>query len=188
MNQHPLDKVRQIMNIVVLVLSGWALTIQLPMRRHCGKDFIGLSGLVGLGFIPVYAAFAHAPQVIYLWPVFLLSILFNLAGSFQQRRRGIIQHTYDDGDSYLTRKLFFCKDQRKCKSHEAFLSVMFGFFLMPVNQGLGFYFIGGAFAMALVTDMANRQFQRRVDEINNGRIENENLMQHVQQQHSRRRR
>jgi hypothetical protein len=65
---------------------------------------------------------------------------------------------------------------------------MLGLFLMPVNQGLGLYFILGGIAMGLIQDIADRQFKRRVDEINNGRIENENLMRHVHQPQSRRRR
>jgi hypothetical protein len=177
------------MNIGHVILSAWAMTIQLPMRRYCGKDFIGLPGLVGVIFIPLYTVFAHAPQVFYLWPVFLLSIVLNQAGSFQRRLRGVVQHSYFEGDPWLARTLLFSKDERKCRSSgEPFLSCMLGLFLMPVNQGLGLYFILGGIAMGLIQDIADRQFKRRVDEINNGRIENENLMRHVHQPQSRRRR
>lgn len=189
MNEPPLEKYRRAMNFGHLILSGWAMTIQLPMRRHCGKDFLGAPAAVAVLLIPLYAAFCNAPQIIYLLPIHVVFVALHRASAWKRRLQGMVTHTYYEGDPWVARALLLTKDERQCRSTgEPLLALAAGGFLLPTAQGAGLYFIIGAFAMAIVQQFGDSQFQRRIDEMNNGRIENENLMRRVYQHHQRRRR
>jgi hypothetical protein len=194
MNQQPMfgnhaEQYRRAMNIGHLILSAWAMTIQLPMRRHCGKDFVGLTAFAGVLLIPVYVGFFNAPEIIYLLPVHVMFIVLHRASAWTRRLRGMVTHTFYEGDPWVARTLLFMKDERYCRStSEPLLAVTAGLLLLPTAESAGFYFIIGGFAMAIVQQFADSQHQRRIDEINNGRIENDHLMRHVQQQQPSRRR
>jgi hypothetical protein len=190
MNQHlsPVDKVRVTTNLGHLVLSVWAMTIALPMRRFAGKDFIGIRGLMGIFLILLYAAFADAPQLFLLLPIYLLSIVLHLVAGWGRRMRGFTQHTYYEGDPWVARLFLFDKNERRCRgAGEPVLAFAVGVYLLTVSESLGLYFIIGSVAMMLVQHAADRQLQRRIDEIHNGRIENANVMREVYTRHIRRR-
>jgi hypothetical protein len=139
--------------------------------------------------IPLYVGFFNAPEIIYLLPIHVMFIVLHRLSAWTRRLRGIVTHTYYEGYPWVASALFFTKDERYCRStHEPSLAVIAGLLLLPTAESAGFYFIIGGFAMAIVQQFADSQYQRRIDEINNGRIENEHFMRHVQQQQPSRRR
>jgi hypothetical protein len=158
------------------VIAGWAMTCTLPMRRHCGKHYIGREALFGIAIIFGYAAFAPAPHLIWLEALFCLSIALNWSTDAAMRKNGVIHHTFFDGDPWLARLIFRSKDDRRCKAYgEPLLAVFVSYCLyqrVPVYAG--FFFVA-ACAMVIVQFGIERELQRRLDEMHNGRIENEAL-------------
>ncbi len=178
---------RKLANLLFLIISSWAMTIWLPLRRYCGKDYLGIRAIMGWMVIATYAWIANDPVMDLLIPIYLLAILLRICGQIKLRFQGVIQHTRYDGDPWLARLVLFSKDENKCKSvGEPALAIMTGYFLLSTSDALGAYLIIGGFAMFLVQAVAERQYQRRIDEINNGRIENAVLMRHFHHERGRR--
>ncbi len=183
---HPLQGIA---NLAFLIVAAWAMTVTLPMRRFSGKHYLKTTAAFGAMIIVCYTLFVPAPELVPLFIVFVFSVFLHLAGLLKMRFNGVLVHTLYNGDPWLTRRLFFCKDEHRCKALiEPLVAIVIGYFLVPNYAPCGAYFIIAGFAMIIVQSEIDKELQRRVDGVNDGRIENESLMREMQRQFQQQRR
>jgi hypothetical protein len=174
---HPLQGIA---NLAFLIVAAWAMTVTLPMRRFSGKHYLKTTAAIGAMIIVCYTLFVPAPELAPLFFVFLFSVVLHLAGLVKMRFKGVLVHTLYNGDPWFTRRMFFCKDEHRCKAFvEPLVAIVIGFILVPDYAPCGVYFIIAGFAMVVVQAEIDKELQRRVDGVNDGRIENESLMREM---------
>lgn len=157
-------------NLLHLWLETWAMSIYTPMRCRMGRDSAGMAGLCVLGWIPLYIVFTHAPQVIWLLPVYLGSLLMQRIGQGWREMRGCMEHTRYNGYPWVG--LLFTKSESKAKGLiEPLISFLFGVFVCEFNGNAGMYFILGAVAMMVCTGIIEHRDRQRVREMRNSMIE-----------------
>ncbi|HEY4309321.1 MAG TPA: hypothetical protein VGN12_07700 [Pirellulales bacterium] len=188
MKEQPETDSRTAAHLVYLIINVWAMTLYLPLRRQTGKDHIGITGLLSVFFIPLYATFANAPDILILLPVFITSIVMHRLGHWRRHAAGRFEHTYYGGDPWAAKLLLRCKDERKCKVlGEPVLAFCVGVLLLPYGDAVGGYFMAGALALGVSQAMLFQQDEQRLDDMRNGMIENEALMRRFHEQRKGRR-
>jgi hypothetical protein len=148
------------------VIHSTCITVFL--RTGFGREALGFRGLFALILLLVCCG---AERMMVFWlAAFLAAIVVQRIITLRKIAKGVVLHTLYAGTP-LMMKLPFVKKEVSAVILEMLLSFFVGVFLLPVSE-----FIGGFMMLGLIT-MAGRfaiedfVYQRRLDRMNDARIE-----------------
>jgi hypothetical protein len=142
-------------NVVYLVASGWAWCILPFLRWNIGPSAIGMRGLVAIGVMWAYMAFARCPEIMSFFVVWLVFVILQRLRTARLVSLGAVMHSQYPGDPLVMKMFPRIRKVGNAKALEAMLCIFGGLLLAHASQKLGgFVAIGGvAMAILAVIDM-----------------------------------
>jgi hypothetical protein len=156
------------MHILAAIISGWALTIYVWMRKDIGKNHVGINALFGIGWIMLWVAYTHASDLAWLIPAFIAGWVIHRMGHAKPRNI----HTHYGGTPIIAMTLFRIRDETFAKCFgEPVIAALAGSAMLLFGYDEGKYFIFGAVAMMANATFEQRYARQRIDDLNDGIIE-----------------
>jgi hypothetical protein len=168
------EKKGESINIGLALVRIWAMTLYAPLRIKMGRDHIGYAGLLGLVLIFFYAGLNRAIPLLVLIPILILHYFCQSLSGFQERRRGIVRHTWYGGVPWIAMRLMFTKNESVAKQFgEPLIVLVLGCFMWEDWPSVAKYFWWGAAAMVFNNLVLEDMERRRTDQMSNAQIEAE---------------
>eukprot|EP00456_Euglypha_rotunda_P018008 TRINITY_DN162_c0_g1_i29.p1 TRINITY_DN162_c0_g1~~TRINITY_DN162_c0_g1_i29.p1 ORF type:complete len:192 (-),score=51.23 TRINITY_DN162_c0_g1_i29:427-1002(-) len=168
-------------NIAYLVMNSHALTCTVFLRRDFGKEAIGMFGIVGLLMVLVYGGLMNSYAMYLYLLAFLLAVVGQRMQTFQNWRKGDIQHSRYNGYPAIALKLFPKLKEMDAKGIEAFMCLGIGWLLTHVDPALGWYVMGGFFSILLSEGISAEIRKQRLQAMRDAEIENRQLASEYEQ-------
>jgi hypothetical protein len=151
---------------LLCVIHSTCITVFL--RTRVGREALGFRGLLALGLLLVCCA--GDPLMIWWVVAFLAAVLVQRIITRRATSKGAVIHTLYGGTP-LMMKLPFVKKEQSAVVMEMFLCLLAGALLLPVSQFIGAFLMLGFVTLAARFGIEDFVYQRRLDRMNNARIE-----------------
>lgn len=160
------------MNLLYLLASAWAITIYLPLRKGTGKEHCGIRGVVGFCWPFLACMVLKDITLLYIVPVYFISLLAHRAGHLRDFWAGRIVHTQYSGEPWLAWRLSpHVSEQRAKAVVEPLFVVCCSLGLLLFSPGLGLYYFWGGIVMAAKQGFDNMAWQKQLDQQRDAQIE-----------------
>jgi hypothetical protein len=146
---------------------AYSLAFLVFLRTNFGREGIGIQGLVTVFLILGYGSFAQCYAMFPFFLLWFLAVICQRARQFVNWRRGVNIHSYYNGDSWLSKRLFPRLSERNAKAVDAFLCLAIGGVIAQFDKPFGFFIMGGfgaiLFTEAVIVETTKRRLQTMRD-------------------------
>lgn len=167
-------------NLIVLAIHGWALSMEVFLRREFGSRYIGAYGALVPIIILLQAMMWNGQD---LRPLFLFCGVFLVfcggarLDALRRARRGEVNHTYYSGRPLLKTFFPWCSEATVKKFVEPLFVAAIGIFLTDWNPPLGIYVTFSSCALFMRVHSAEMWLRRRAAEMNDAVLEQQDVTQ-----------
>lgn len=167
-------------NLILVAIHGWALSVEVFLRRDFGSRYIGAYGALVPIIILLQAMMWERQD---LTPLFLFCGLFLLfcgaarLDALWRARRGEMNHTYYSGSPILKKFLPCCSEATVKKFVEPLFVFGVGMLLGDWNPPLGVYMCFASACLLVRVHHAEMCLRRRAAEMNDAVLEQEDVAQ-----------
>jgi len=175
-------RARRFVNLLYLLVSGYATCFTVFIRRNFGTEALGLNAAVAFIIMMGYTAVHPGSRMgffVMLWFVMLVAQWLN---TMLCRARGIVVHSRYDGYPRLGFAFPFVRAERTAKTIECLACVLIGGLLFEVDQSLGVFVMFGCFGLLLRLAIDDEIDRKRLQRMHDAEIEQSYMMELRQRQ------
>jgi hypothetical protein len=146
------------------------------LRCRFGTHFFGLNGLLAFLAIPVYAAFAHAPEMLVFFVVWLAALIVQRIWTAVVFRRGRMEHSRYGGWPWLALLCPFVRREQAAKCCvEPMICLLAGSLLMPLSPAMGGFVLLGTLSLLITLGFELQIESARLRAMRDAQIEHQQL-------------
>lgn len=144
-----------------------ALAFTVFLRTDFGREGIGIHGLVTVFLILGYGSFAQCYAMFPFFGLWMLAVICQRIRQFVNWRRGVIIHSFFNGDPWVSKRLFPRLSELNAKGVDGFLCLAIGGVIAQFDKPFGLFIMAGfvsiLFTEAVMVEATKRRLQAMRD-------------------------